>query len=108
MRISDWSSDVCSSDLLPGRRDHLSAAWHLAAAAPPARAGEKAMSGSDLLVVDGISKSFRGLRAVTRASLAVPEGGIVSLIGPPGAAGGICSPLEIGRASCRGRVCQYV
>src|SRR3546814_1151898 len=23
MRISDWSSDVCSSDLLPGQREHV-------------------------------------------------------------------------------------
>src|SRR3546814_8197728 len=26
MRISDWSSDVCSSDLVPGRRSHQSSA----------------------------------------------------------------------------------
>lgn len=38
-----------------------------------------------LLSVSGISKSFRGLRAVRQASLEVPQGGIVSLIGPNGA-----------------------
>jgi branched-chain amino acid transport system ATP-binding protein len=38
-----------------------------------------------LLEVDGLSKSFRGLRAVHDASLAVPEGGIAGLIGPNGA-----------------------
>ena len=38
-----------------------------------------------LLSIDGISKSFRGLRAVYRASLEVPQGSIVSLIGPNGA-----------------------
>ncbi|MFC3676303.1 ABC transporter ATP-binding protein [Ferrovibrio xuzhouensis] len=54
------------------------------------------MSGSDLLVVDGISKSFRGLRAVTRASLAVPEGGIVSLIGPNGAGKTTCFNMIAG------------
>src|SRR3546814_14467900 len=48
------------------------------------------MGGSDLRVVDGISKSFSGLRAVTRASLPVPEGGIVSLIGPNGAGQSTC------------------
>jgi branched-chain amino acid transport system ATP-binding protein len=38
-----------------------------------------------LLEVAGISKSFRGLRAVQDASFAVAEGAIVSLIGPNGA-----------------------
>jgi branched-chain amino acid transport system ATP-binding protein len=38
-----------------------------------------------MLEVDGLSKSFRGLRAVHDASLAVPEGGIAGLIGPNGA-----------------------
>lgn len=41
--------------------------------------------GDILLSVDGISKSFRGLRAVSNASLEVPRGSIVSLIGPNGA-----------------------
>ena len=38
-----------------------------------------------LLAVRALSKSFRGLRAVTRASFEVPEGGLVALIGPNGA-----------------------
>jgi len=38
-----------------------------------------------LLEVRSLSKSFRGLRAVTRASFEVPEGGLVALIGPNGA-----------------------
>jgi branched-chain amino acid transport system ATP-binding protein len=38
-----------------------------------------------LLEVDGLSKSFRGLRAVQNVSFAVPEGEIVGLIGPNGA-----------------------
>jgi branched-chain amino acid transport system ATP-binding protein len=53
------------------------------------------MSG-DLLVVDGISKSFRGLRAVSKASLAVPAGGIVSLIGPNGAGKTTCFNMIAG------------
>jgi branched-chain amino acid transport system ATP-binding protein len=43
------------------------------------------MSASPLLVVDGISKRFRGLRAVDDVSFAVPRGSIVALIGPNGA-----------------------
>jgi branched-chain amino acid transport system ATP-binding protein len=38
-----------------------------------------------LLEVRGISKSFRGLRAVGNASFEIPEGGINGLIGPNGA-----------------------
>ena len=49
-----------------------------------------------LLAVDGISKSFRGLRAVARASLDVPRGGIVSLIGPNGAGKTTCFNMVAG------------
>jgi len=38
-----------------------------------------------LLTIAGVSKSFRGLRAVANASIEVPEGAIVALIGPNGA-----------------------
>jgi len=38
-----------------------------------------------LLAIAGVSKSFRGVRAVANASIEVPEGAIVALIGPNGA-----------------------
>jgi branched-chain amino acid transport system ATP-binding protein len=38
-----------------------------------------------LLAVQGISKSFRGLKAVSNASFEIPEGSINALIGPNGA-----------------------
>ena len=38
-----------------------------------------------LLAVDGVSKRFRGLVAVDRVSLEVPQGSIVAVIGPNGA-----------------------
>jgi len=40
---------------------------------------------SALLEVHELSKSFRGLKAVTSASFEVPRGGLVALIGPNGA-----------------------
>jgi branched-chain amino acid transport system ATP-binding protein len=43
------------------------------------------MSAAPLLEVTGVSKSFRGLRAVAAANLRVEEGEIVALIGPNGA-----------------------
>src|SRR3546814_7848843 len=74
MRISDWSSDVCSSDLLQ-RGDHLGAAG-VAGVAVEVGAGE-AVAGEE--AVDH------------RPHALADEGG-----------------NEIGRASCRERVCQYV
>jgi branched-chain amino acid transport system ATP-binding protein len=38
-----------------------------------------------LLAVEGLSRSFRGLRAVSEVSFAVPEGAVMALIGPNGA-----------------------
>lgn len=40
---------------------------------------------TELLTVEGVDKSFRGLRAVAAASFGVAEGEIVALIGPNGA-----------------------
>jgi branched-chain amino acid transport system ATP-binding protein len=52
-----------------------------AAAAPDA----PPLGAEPLLDVQGLSKSFRGLRAVAQASLSVARGEIVALIGPNGA-----------------------
>ena len=48
------------------------------------------------LEVEGVSKSFRGLRAVQGASFEVPERGIVGLIGPNGAGKTTCFNLIAG------------
>src|SRR3546814_3810368 len=68
MRISDWSSDVCSSDL---RWATTSAVAMLA------------------------SSTFLKERRAVQCK-------------PFGETGLLCAPKEIGRASCRERVCQYV
>ncbi len=49
-----------------------------------------------MLGVQGISKSFRGLKAVSGASFEVPEGGIVALIGPNGAGKTTCFNMIAG------------
>src|SRR3546814_8337639 len=66
MRISDWSSDVCSSDLV-----------------------------ADLSVVYPVARGTGPMLASVGAFLLLGED-----ISAPG--------VEIGRASCRERVCQYV
>jgi branched-chain amino acid transport system ATP-binding protein len=49
-----------------------------------------------MLGVEGISKSFRGLKAVSSASFDVPQGSIVALIGPNGAGKTTCFNMIAG------------
>src|SRR3546814_4794446 len=83
MRISDWSSDVCSSDLVVEHRLHLV-----------------------LAVVKG---AFEGdIEDVRRQ-----HGGHLAALHLGDATHGVQHEdvdllVEIGRASCRERVCQYV
>src|SRR3546814_4685402 len=76
MRISDWSSDVCSSDLPQLLRRRRRQIFHLEPPGTPYVAGrrfERALS-----LHRDLESCLDGLR------------------------------MEIGRASCRERVCQYV
>src|SRR3546814_5792667 len=83
MRISDWSSDVCSSDL------------HIGTVAL-----EQMLAAGCELVVNDLGKGVSPLDRIveTEASyvMGVPTHAI-DILGE-----------EIGRASCRERVCQYV
>src|SRR3546814_20926919 len=80
MRISDWSSDVCSSDLpdLVAQREFAMGGNLLRRSAAPLR---------------GVG--FRGFFSCTPKQVA-------------GVGIGRHRHLQIGRASCRERVCQYV
>src|SRR3546814_18255500 len=84
MRISDWSSDVCSSDLAV----ELEVLGHLGGQLARRRDDERA----------------RHARAGSAARQDVDHG--QSEAG--GLAGAGLGAAEIGRASCRDRVCQYV
>src|SRR3546814_1818721 len=91
MRISDWSSDVCSSDLDLVQFEGMRLSLHVLQArlgefAGPLGAFECAVRALDGGVVFGCRGVQRGV--------AIPEGG--------GEAD------QIGRASCRERVCKYV
>src|SRR3546814_7482585 len=84
MRISDWSSDVCSSDLFCGTGQRLSrlGSGYLGRR-PAARRADPADSGN------GLGKPYFASGAHGAALERNGQG-------------------QIGRASCRERVCQYV
>src|SRR3546814_4091465 len=81
MRISDWSSDVCSSDLVAHQRRFEVAALGQRFAVSIEASAKRAHHLADVLADDEITDA-------ELADLAVH--------------------VEIGRASCRERVCQYV
>src|SRR3546814_20327285 len=110
MRISDWSSDVCSSDLglkenFPSRDDYdfeeLKRRFLYTQAMETARCLEEGVlttpEDADLGSIYGW-----GFPAWT--------GGTISYIDTVGIQNFVreADTLEIGRASCRERVCQYV
>src|SRR3546814_14453892 len=130
MRISDWSSDVCSSDLLrqpppgPRRRPALATAeaatcrhldhadLHPRAERAAEGAGPAEPSASRRLAEAGnLSPIFWLTRLIGMTSFRSARGrGLV-----PGIVSGVLSQAftsraggKIGRASCRERVCQYV
>src|SRR3546814_17530183 len=101
MRISDWSSDVCSSDLvLRVTRDSAAGSFPLLDAIMAA-----IVEGLSATVGDDPCPAGDRARAADRARGFVLSGDAqdvaVALIAP-------LRPREIGRASCRERVCQYV
>src|SRR3546814_4185894 len=83
MRISDWSSDVCSSDLrfLP---------HHLADLLPLLQESEDVVAYGQVLADRGAGRNF------LKPPRAIAHGETMDRY------------LKIGRASCRERVCQYV
>src|SRR3546814_13931655 len=122
MRISDWSSDVCSSDLIV--EAVMAAAEGLAQDAPLTDApftdpGAGAAVGARLVKTDGPAKvTGRELYGADKAPagalwlrvIRAPHararftlGDLAAVVAKtPGLA-----RLQIGRASCRDRVCQY-
>src|SRR3546814_13411598 len=107
MRISDWSSDVCSSDLILAAKLPLGLLVLALAGVPlafrralpaPARwtlAMVAAACGFHMLALVGSDGIWGGVRHAMPA-----------LVGAAILAGGVLA-WEIGRASCRARVCPY-
>src|SRR3546814_4858553 len=103
MRISDWSSDVCSSDLHLGVVvEHLLEMRHQ----PFGVGGVPGEAAAQMIVYAALAHA--GERGRHRLPVLLPAG---PLPGPPqqGEDPGLGElRREIGRASCRERVCQYV
>src|SRR3546814_14585174 len=103
MRISDWSSDVCSSDLssLDGAPQTAGGLQRMKAAEAVDHAGE----GHLRRAIDGIDHDV-GLGVDGMALLDQPVEDLVRVAALQQRP--VVAPGEIGRASCRERVCQYV
>src|SRR3546814_19250056 len=104
MRISDWSSDVCSSDLFVVSRNMPDVSEYLKDELERATV----VDDEDIqptVVTMGTTVTFRDeeTQDVRRITLVYPDDadiseGKISVMTPVG---------ELGRASCRERVCQY-
>src|SRR3546814_16767539 len=105
MRISDWSSDVCSSDLGDISRralDVLRRANRIAC--EDTRVTRKLLSAEGIATPLTAYHDHSGPRERRRLLQAVADGQAVALVSAAG------TPLvseQIGRASCRERVCKY-
>src|SRR3546814_5033058 len=98
MRISDWSSDVCSSDLEreKGYREGAPALQHAAL---------------DLVALDALEQGLEVAFAEAFVALALDdleEDRAERVRGEDLQQLALVGFREIGRASCRERVCQYV
>src|SRR3546814_12495963 len=78
MRISDWSSDVCSSDLRHKRRKHTGSPEGLALAEKGTATAAAA------LVAENIHKSFGELEVLKGVSLTAREGDVIAMLGSSG------------------------
>src|SRR3546814_2835695 len=79
MRISDWSSDVCSSDLLVEAQESRAPGKAQIVIQVPERLGGK------VIEVENLSKAYGDKLLFEDLSFTLPPGGIVGVIGPNGA-----------------------
>src|SRR3546814_11534853 len=123
MRISDWSSDVCSSDL-PLMSDIIVAADHAQFGLPEVKVGLFAAAGGAFRLAQQMPKKLAMEHMLTGDPIPAARAaafGLVNHVVPLAdllptaialaekiAAHAPLSVQENGSASCRERVCQYV
>src|SRR3546814_12231531 len=107
MRISDWSSDVCSSDLGGKPINHDMLLDPKRSCAPFCQSREREGPSSLSPTLAAVLSALTGWRACVHR-IPPPVWLCLPSCQPiiPKQRG--VSPWEIGRASCRQRVCQYV
>src|SRR3546814_10716194 len=110
MRISDWSSDVCSSDLIVVQK--IAAAHGFADLLAEALAEQKA----DIMYRVDRNNFYQNEKKATVCTPDYVSEFLFSIISHHIKKGGLVvdpcvgegALLQIGRASCRERVCKYV
>src|SRR3546814_11890967 len=104
MRISDWSSDVCSSDL-------VGPASNRGGSAGGKKSGGSSSAKRAKTQVDEAAKAADELKRNLDSILASPDpkaAQMQSLLEKGRDLDSALASPQIGRASCRERVCQYV
>src|SRR3546814_16519191 len=107
MRISDWSSDVCSSDLVGAGAALVAQPQHVVR--PAGVAVGKLVAGGELDVADPVAVGIE--HAVLRGTGEdLPADRIAAdpAVGHPELQLHVVGKAAIGSASCRESVCQYV
>src|SRR3546814_12376255 len=99
MRISDWSSDVCSSDLCSSLAAPTSR--RVARTPPAVMMPRRERGGADASLAATLQPIL-----LPFLTLLLLLGACAPRLAPPGP--GLEALDQIGRASCRERVCQYV
>src|SRR3546814_13395931 len=110
MRISDWSSDVCSSDLCPARQLSLALVGRHRIEHALDVLSVREQSGAVHPIATVADHRLESLRLITELILRTLTAAI-EIFGQQhdGIARDIrFAAKQIGRASCRERVCQYV
>src|SRR3546814_17744121 len=107
MRISDWSSDVCSSDLATKLRSRP--AKRAGVGLAPVEAFSR-LTGLDsrLLAMMAALVVIWNVLALWNGGLFLTPANLFNLAVQGSAVGIMATGLEIGRASARERVCKYV
>src|SRR3546814_14676673 len=105
MRISDWSSDVCSSDLLGELAHEIDIDTHVIVFA----IGHLDPFPCQARLLSESRRRFKRERVRHRAEPGHRSpGGAADIADVPKRLAGVRIRQKIGRASCRERVCQYV